>query len=183
MNDKRNSIKDEVEHIFDALYDDLAKDKLDIDPKAFGRVFNKDENDEYTLFRDSKYEKYSYRPLSRPMVLKSYRDLTFDSRYDYFINYISNVDYRGRGQEDPYRKGHMAALEKYYHKGQQNKDNLLIIEPILENEILRAKGKKNHYQYDGGYYDGLLYVRLALKKSKWNMIDKIAEELNKKLKR
>ena len=87
------------------------------------------------------------------------------SRYDYFIQSLDNVTYRGY-----YKTGHMAALERYIDKAELNRNNLQIVEKTLKQEISQVRQTQHPSLYSQGYLDGLRLVDKALRKSKNEMM-------------
>lgn len=103
---------------------------------------------------------------------------SYDTRFELFRNIIERVSY-GSSNVNEYVEGHKEALEKYYRDAYNNKKDLYVVEGAVSDEISRFTSRSNLYKK--GYYDGLLYVYNALKKSKELLMAKINNEINKKL--
>lgn len=116
--------------------------------------------------------------VKKPVVPADIGD--YDSRYDYFIAYLSAVDY-GNNNSPDYMSGHMAALEKYYNDAQANKKDLTLVEARLNDEVNEASSVPRTTIYEKGYYDGLYYVIRSLKKSKEHMTEYIYKLLKREL--
>lgn len=114
-----------------------------------------------------------------PMVKEEYRHYIYHTRYEYYANYLANVDYSKTTRKE-YIQGHLEALNKYAQQSEVNNRNLVIVEAILKDEIKRKDGYKDTY-YAKGYYDGLKYVLGAINYSKQKMMvyvnDRLKEEL------
>lgn len=101
-------------------------------------------------------------------------------RYDCFEKLIRNVDY-GIENSPNYVAGHKDALNKFLRQASANQKNLTLVEARVNEEMKKESIKSKNDVYDKGYYDGLLYVYRALRKSKEDLSKKIYNILKKEL--
>ncbi len=104
----------------------------------------------------------------------------YDNRSDCFMQLLSRVDYGNNNAKD-YVEGHRDALSKYLLKAKENPRNLYLAEGQVDDEIGKyARANKNSL-YVKGYYDGLVYVYKALKRSKELISEKMYEKLKREI--
>ncbi|MBP5279959.1 MAG: hypothetical protein J6Z03_05705 [Erysipelotrichaceae bacterium] len=98
----------------------------------------------------------------------------YDTRFDAFKGIIEHVSY-GTDGVYTYIEGHKTALEKYFKDAYNNSKDLYVIEARVNDEI----NKTGSYSglYEKGYYDGLVYVMKALKRSKELLMAKINDKI------
>ncbi|MBR5341413.1 MAG: hypothetical protein IK151_05755 [Erysipelotrichaceae bacterium] len=114
--------------------------------------------------------------ISKPIIPNSIGDWT--TRFEAFRGIIEHVSY-GTSNVNAYVEGHKDALEKYYRDAYNNSKDLYVIEARVNDEINRYN---SHAQlYEKGYYDGLVYVLKALKRSKELLMAKINTAINSNL--
>jgi hypothetical protein len=102
----------------------------------------------------------------------------YASRFEAFRGVIEHVSY-GTKNVNAYVEGHKDALEKYYRDAFNNSKDLYVIEARVNDEINKSG---SHAQlYEKGYYDGLVYVLKALKRSKELMMAEISAQIIAKL--
>ena len=114
--------------------------------------------------------------VSKPSLPNSIGE--FDTRFECFSSLIEHVSY-GTVNSGEYVSGHKDALEKYFKEAYSNQKDLYVVLAKVNDEIKKFKSKEN--LYSKGYYDGLYYVYLSLKRSKELMVEKIADIMGKKL--
>ena len=115
---------------------------------------------------NKRYEEQKRSSIFRvPVVKETYRHETYHTRYEYYINYIKNVDYSSSKSREDYVMGHVAALNKYVQQAEVNNRNLIIVEAILADEYKNSSLNKDTY-YNRGYADGLRYCLGAINYSK-----------------
>jgi len=109
---------------------------------------------------------------------KEAKNKKFNTRYAYFENYISNIDYPNNMKED-YFSGFKDAIEKYYRRSQAYKKNLMLLENVVADELNKYSYRKRRSlnYYNRGYNDGLQYIEGSLKRSKKMMEDEITAVL------
>ena len=104
----------------------------------------------------------------------------YSGRYDYFCKLLRSVDY-DINNSNTYVLAHNKALDKYLKMADLNRNDLEPLKIAIDKEIDEYSTKdKSDIAYKG-YYDGLLYVYLALRKSKDELVDKIYKILKKEL--
>ncbi|MBQ6493094.1 MAG: hypothetical protein IJI92_04440 [Erysipelotrichaceae bacterium] len=114
--------------------------------------------------------------ISKPRIPENIGEYT--TRFEAFRGVIEHVSY-GTSNVNAYVEGHKDALEKYYSDAYNNHKDLYVTEARVNDEINRYS---SHTQlYEKGYYDGLVYVLKALKRSKELMMARINSEINSKL--
>lgn len=99
----------------------------------------------------------------------------YDTRFEAFKGIVEHVSY-GTIDVNDYIEGHKTALEKYFKEAFENSKDLYVVEARVNDEITRYTSRT--HLYEKGYYDGLLYVYNALKKSKELLMGKINKEIN-----
>lgn len=99
---------------------------------------------------------------------------TYESRFEAFISMLRNVDYGNSNSRD-YVDGHIKAISKYMKESYAYQYDLTVIEEELNKEI--ESRESNATIEEKGYYDGLIYVLKALRKSKELIIERIKKEL------
>lgn len=103
-----------------------------------------------------------------------------DTRFEYFISLLNDVEY-DRNYRGYYKDGHAKAIDIYRSKAEFCKNDLLSLESEVAKEIHRTKlNRKLRDRFEVGYYDGLLFVEKALKRSKLYMMTRIKEEIELK---
>ena len=102
----------------------------------------------------------------------------YSSRFEAFRGVIEHVSY-GTNNVNDYVEGHKDALEKYYRDASNNSKDLYVTEARVNDEI--NKSGTHNQLYEKGYYDGLVYVLKALKRSKELMMSYISQQINTKL--
>ena len=100
---------------------------------------------------------------------------TYDTRFEAFKGIIEHVSY-GTIDINGYIEGHKTALEKYFREAYENRKDLYVVEARVNDEITKYTSRT--HLYEKGYYDGLLYVYNALKKSKELLMNKVNKEIN-----
>ena len=98
----------------------------------------------------------------------------YDTRFEAFKGIIEHVSY-GTDNMNSYVEGHKNALEKYYRDAYNNSKDLYVIEARVNDEI--SKSGSHSGLYEKGYYDGLVYVMKALKRSKELLMAKINDKI------
>ena len=98
----------------------------------------------------------------------------YDTRFEAFKSIIEHVSY-GTDNMNSYVEGHRNALEKYYRDAYNNSKDLYVIEARVNDEI--NKSGSHSGLYEKGYYDGLIYVTKALKRSKELLMAKINDKI------
>ena len=98
----------------------------------------------------------------------------YDTRFEAFKSIIEHVSY-GTDNVNNYVEGHKTALEKYYRDAYNNSKDLYVIEARVNDEI--AKTVSHEGLDEKGYYDGLVYVMKALKRSKELLMAKINDKI------
>lgn len=99
---------------------------------------------------------------------------SYESRFEAFVLMLKNVDY-GTSNSKEYVKGHINAIKKYLELSYEYQYDLSTIEDKLNYEI--ENDEPNESIEDKGYYDGLIYVLKALRKSKELIVERIKKEL------
>ncbi|MBR4461257.1 MAG: hypothetical protein IKS51_01580 [Erysipelotrichaceae bacterium] len=102
----------------------------------------------------------------------------YDTRFEAFKGIVEHVSY-GTIDVNNYIEGHKTALEKYFKDAYENAKDLYVVEGRVNDEITRYTSRT--HLYEKGYYDGLLYVYNALKKSKELLMGKLNKEITKNL--
>ncbi|MBR5755095.1 MAG: hypothetical protein IKX97_04685 [Erysipelotrichaceae bacterium] len=102
----------------------------------------------------------------------------YDTRFEAFKGIVEHVSY-GTIDVNNYIEGHKTALEKYFKDAYENARDLYVVEGRVNDEIARYTSRTQ--LYEKGYYDGLLYVYNALKKSKELLMGKLNKEITKNL--
>jgi hypothetical protein len=102
---------------------------------------------------------------------------SYSSRFEAFRGVIEHVSY-GTNSVNDYVEGHKDALEKYYRDASNNSKDLYVTEARVNDEI--NKSGAHNQLYEKGYYDGLVYVLKALKRSKELIMSYISNEINLK---
>ena len=102
----------------------------------------------------------------------------YDSRFSAFKALIENVSY-GTNQLNVYVEGHQEALTKYFQDAYNNAQDLYVVEARVNDEI--SRNTSHATLYEKGYYDGLVYIMKALRRSKELAMVKIDEQIRKKL--
>ena len=98
------------------------------------------------------------------------------TRYEYFMKAIDSVAYDSRYRGN-YKTGHIEAVERYIDKVELNKQNLVIVDRIIKQELNAVNRRGNQNLYDRGYYDGLKTVERVLLQSKNTMMMRVASVL------
>jgi len=98
----------------------------------------------------------------------------YDTRFEAFKGIIEHVSY-GTDNINSYVEGHKNALEKYYRDAYNNSKDLYVIEARVNDEINKTGSHSG--LYEKGYYDGLVYVMKALKRSKELLMAKINDKI------
>ena len=98
----------------------------------------------------------------------------YQTRFECFRGIIENVDYQSQ-TINVYVEGHRDALEKYYADAYQNSNDLYVIEARVSDELSRSVSHSG--LREKGYYDGLNYVLMALKRSKELLMSRINNEI------
>ncbi len=98
----------------------------------------------------------------------------YQTRFECFRGIIENVSY-GTRTINVYVEGHRDALKKYYADAYQNSKDLYVIEARAGDEVNRYNSHNG--LYEKGYYDGLMYVIKALKRSKELLMSRINQEI------
>ena len=102
----------------------------------------------------------------------------YSTRFEAFRGVIEHVSY-GTKNVNAYVEGHKDALEKYYRDALYNSKDLYVTEGRVNDEINKSG---SHAQlYEKGYYDGLVYVLKALKRSKELLMASISSQIIAKL--
>ena len=97
------------------------------------------------------------------------------TRYDCFKAIIEHVSY-GTSNVKEYMNGHKDALNKYYVDVNDCKKDLSVLERKVSQDI---QNYGSHDQlYEKGYYDGMLYVLKAIKRSKELIMKEMADKLS-----
>ena len=180
VNKKEDTSIDEIleKHINEDSYESTTVDD-------FGRMVTKAVNsaakdkgydsltemikDEIAIGIDSKNK--PRRPTAR---LSAASDST--TRYEYFMKAIDSVSYDSRYRGN-YKTGHIEAVERYIDKVELNKQNLVIVDRILKQELNATSRRGNQSLYDKGYLDGLKTVERVLVQSKNAMMMRVASVL------
>ena len=102
----------------------------------------------------------------------------YQTRFECFRGIIEHVDYQGQ-KINVYVEGHKDALEKYYADAYQNSNDLYVIEARVNDELSRSVSHSG--LREKGYYDGLNYVLMALKRSKELLMSRINNEIMNRL--
>lgn len=110
-----------------------------------------------------------------PRIIENY-----DTRLDCFLIILQSVNY-GETNSEEYMTGHRNALERYYTYAQSNPRDLSVVEGRLKDELSSYTTATRFTLNEKGYYDGLIYVQKALKKSKELIMDRIYVLLKKEL--
>lgn len=105
---------------------------------------------------------------------------SYSNRFDCFEKLIENCDY-GSVYSESYVEGHKEALYKYLDSAKENPNNLFIAEGKLNDEINKYARASKSSIYVKGYYDGLLYVYKAFKRSKELIADNIYKILKREI--
>ena len=162
----------------DKMFENLQKANDETVDSLKDKLRKERPSDLANLKRNSYDMKGSIR-IKRPVVPRVL-DVSFETRFDYFLYLIQNVNY-GTSNVPAYVKGHMAALEKYLNEAKLNPNNLYYTEAALSDEInMMLKESKTDIKTKG-YFDGLNYVHKALRRSKEEMAQKINTILKKEL--
>lgn len=98
----------------------------------------------------------------------------YDTRFEAFKGIVEHVSY-GTDNINSYVEGHKNALEKYYRDAYNNSKDLYVIEARVNDEINKTGSHSG--LYEKGYYDGLVYVMKALKRSKELLMAKINDKI------
>ncbi|MBQ6367239.1 MAG: hypothetical protein IJJ30_01660 [Erysipelotrichaceae bacterium] len=123
---------------------------------------------------------YNSRVVKRPSLPTVNQIGEFSGRYDCFQKLLMNVDY-GPNNSSEYVEGHAEALNKYMAQAQAASKDLSVVEARVNEEITKYNHINRERIFVKGYYDGLIYVYRALKKSKELIVTKIQNELRKGL--
>lgn len=119
------------------------------------------------------------RKTAKPDINATSRKTTSisNTRYDYFISLLSDVIY-DRNYRGYYKDGHEKAIDIYRSKAEFCKNDLLSLESEVAKEIHRTKlNRKVRDRFEVGYYDGLVFIEKALKRSKLYMMTRIKDEM------
>lgn len=136
----------DLDEIFNDL--DLVKNNKDTSEEV------KQEYKTYTASSDSNL-------VAKPIIPDKIG--SYDTRFEAFRAIIEHVSY-GTDNTNTYVEGHKSALEKYYRDAYNNSKDLYVIEARVSDEI--NKSGSHAGLFEKGYYDGLIYVLKALKRSK-----------------
>lgn len=175
--------------VFDELFDSLINDSSsNYNPQDFSKIVQSKINakannrgfESLSDLIDNEVRSSSSRISRKPQVSEEYKNREFDNRFDYFMNDLQGIDYNRK--QGYYLSGHKDALEKYFNQANLNKSNLCSLENIVNEEMAKYMRSNPQGEYAKGYYDGLVYVKSALDKSKSKMLSKIANKLSKQLK-
>lgn len=148
----------DLDEIFNDL--DLVKNNLDESSEAIKQTATYASAPESSL-------------VSKPMIPDDIG--YYDTRFDAFKAIIERVSY-GTDKINAYVDGHKTALEKYYKDAYENYKDLYVTEAKVNNEI--SNSGSHSELYAKGYYDGLVYVRKALMRSK----ELVMADINNKIK-
>ena len=152
--EKQKSV--DLDEIFNDL--DLVKD-------------SRQQKDEKKIVRDNTKTEDT-RLVSKPIIPDNIG--IYDTRFEAFKGIIEHVSY-GTDNMNTYVEGHKSALEKYFKDAYNNSKDLYVIEARVNDEI--NKSNSHAGLYDKGYYDGLVYVMKALKRSKELLMAKINNKI------
>ena len=152
--EKQKSV--DLDEIFNDL--DLVKD-------------SRQQKDEEKIVRDNTKTEDT-RLVSKPIIPDNIG--IYDTRFEAFKGIIEHVSY-GTDNMNTYVEGHKSALEKYFKDAYNNSKDLYVIEARVNDEI--NKSNSHAGLYDKGYYDGLVYVMKALKRSKELLMAKINNKI------
>lgn len=99
----------------------------------------------------------------------------YDTRFDGFTILLKNIDYKDNNSE--YVNGHKKAIKDQYKKAYELND-LNKFESIINEEIANYSSQTLS---DKGYYDGMMYVLKAVKKSKELIFERINNQIKSEL--
>ena len=169
--------KDQFDEI-DRLFDSVFRDESDVSVDEVRRKVSAN----YTRTPRSRTNYNSRRiQIVRPSLRKNVRDMKFDSRYAYFECYITNIDYPKQMNAD-YEKGFHDAIDNYYKRAQAHRNNLVLVENLVHDELRRfTYGRNTANLYNRGYSNGLEYIEGSLKKSKKKIEDDITRILGESI--
>jgi len=159
----------------DSLFDSIFNENVSADEMR-NRVY--DNNFKYGSNNNTVNNRGPLVQIVRPTLNKEAKNKKFNTRYAYFENYISNIDYPNNMKED-YFSGFKDAIEKYYRRSQAYKKNLMLLENVVADELNKYSYRKRRSlnYYNRGYNDGLQYIEGSLKRSKKMMEDEITAVL------
>lgn len=163
----------------DAMFENLQKandETVESFKERLSGVVN-DTPDLVSLKKENDLKKTSV--IRRPTIPDQI-NAKFNTRLDYFLYFIRNVNY-GSSNNVTYVNGHVKALNLYLEQARINQNNLNILEASAIEEINKYSNVSKNNLETKGYYDGLNYVYKALKKSKSIMASQINEILKKEL--
>ena len=148
-----------------ALLDEVARQKAQ-------QTQANQESDLASMNRNINHEHIVQKP-----ILAKVDDFT--SRLDCFTKIVENVDY-GQTNANEYVNGHQEVLKKYLQAAQDG-EKFWELEEKVNDEISEYARADKRSIYIKAYYDGLVYVYKALKKSKSLMAERIYERLKRGL--
>ena len=166
---------DEIDKMFESL--EKANDETleSFKERLSGTLDNQKDLVDYKKDTD-----YHRSPMVRRPTIPDQINASFDTRLDYFLYFIKNVNY-GVSNNGQYVHGHVRALNQYLEHAKINHNYLSQVEAVLKDELERYVSVSKNTLDIKGYYDGLNYVNKALKKSKEIMASKINAILKKEL--
>jgi len=167
-------MSDEKFKDLDELFDAVFKD--DISPEELRRRVNRNNQRNPRNRGQNPYTRNRRIQIIKPVLKKDARDRVFKSRYEYFINYITNIEFHPATSAD-YYGGFEDAIEQYHNRAESYKNNLIIVENVVKDEIRGYNNSVNSSIYSRGYYDGLCYIEGSLKRSKKMIEEEIVRVL------
>ena len=159
--------------------DKLFKE-LDMDEESIDNLRRKLSGSKETINNQNDEVKPVAATVKRPTI-PDVITAELDTRYDYFMYCIRNVNY-GVDNANEYVRGHLNALNKATTQSKLDPNNLYLVEASISDELNQYVNISKNTLESKGYYDGLTYVNKALKKSKEIMANKINAILKEELK-
>ena len=165
---------------FDKIYDELESLMKQSESVEQLREKVSKKYEDGPVLSDLRVNKRNTHIVKRPSIPTREQIGSYNGRYECFSKLISYVDY-GVGNSSEYVDGHAEALKKYYAQAQSTPNDLTLIEARVNDEITKYNHLDKNNVYVKGYYDGLLYVYRALRKSKDLIVTDIYEKLRRGL--
>lgn len=173
MSNKKTEKFDEIDKMFENLQ--KANDET-VD--SFKQRLNENKKSQVNL-SDLNTKMRKTMMVKRPVVPDRI-DVDFNTRYDYFLYLIQNVNY-GSSNSENYVIGHRRALNKYLCEADRNPTDLSLCEAAISDEIHSMLNRSKTSLDSKGYFDGLNYVHKSLRKSKEIMAERINNILKREL--
>ena len=114
----------------------------------------------------------------RPRIKADVEVASYNSRYDQIITSLSNIVYDSYAQGK--RDGYQQAIDRYLEMTKQYKNNLIVVETQVADDLATCRRKMRTITIDGytqGYYDALTMVKKVLHNSKLARLRELSNKL------